>query len=452
MPTEIFSPEIDYETRVLNASTSIYRTISPQASNSVSLSPTSAGNVVEFVIPASVFNFSKSRLNFTLSSVASANISSWINANPLTMINRIVIYDVATNSSWLDCSSFQNYASMTSSIGTPIDSFLTKGYATGLPATSAANASLYPQEDMSKCNDATKNYTSNMAGTVQDMALENPYLGRREYFISALNTAVYLDFSIPFSAFKNTVMALDKQLYNASNTIIQIYFNSTDTFGFGSDAVNAITNPVSLSTTTISNLNVSLCNEGNLLIVGQVIETVMKRGLSLPICYPTCTRQLITGPLYAYQLQLTRGYAQRILAILTSFFSTANIASTLTHARGNVSTYNTYINNVALLAPGGFNCEKGTDYTIANKHYLDKSVIQTQGEYAKTAWVHCDSFIGSRSLTELDQTVIAGLDVSNQSSTWQITANGSSNANYIWATVILGQKVLTLSNSGSVVV
>ena len=456
MPSEIFAPEIDYENRVLNASTSIYRSISPQASGDILLSPSSSVGPSEFVIPASVWNPSKSRLNFTFSHDAVATQASWINANALTMINRIVLYDVSTNGIWLDCSNVNQYASLTSTIGTPLDEFLTKGYSSGLPYANSVNSLKNVSEDIIRCNSDINN-TVSMANTVINVADQNSFTGRLQKYIGTIGGAVNLSLSIPFSAFKMTSLALNRQLYNPSNMVLQIYWNSTDTFMFQSLSMTSIATVASLTSVAvpkISNLSVSLCGEGNLLIVGQVIETVMKRGLSMPIAYPTTTRQTIaSSSQHNYQLQLTRGYGQRILAILSSPFSQVNaLTSQNIHGRGNITTYNTFINNVSLKYPNGFSVLKSEDYYIGNKEQINKSALQTLGEYSVAEWVHSDGFTGDKPLCEMDQTVISGLDVSNQSSTWQINASVTPAIDYTWTTVIVGQKVLTLSNSGSTVV
>lgn len=462
MPTEIFAPEIDYENKVLNASTSIYRSISPQASGNVILSSSSSVGPSEFIIPASVWNPSKSKLNFSFNHALVAAKASWLNANALTMINRIVLYDVSTNGIWLDCSNFNQYASLTSTVGTHIDEFLTKGYTPSLPTTTIALSQTSVQEDISKSN-TLSNLTVAMDGTVIDTSSSNAYMGRRQKYIGGVGAALAVSFSIPFSAFNFTSLALNKQLYNPSNMVLQIYWNSTDSFIFQSDSASLLTNSTSLpsvSAPTISNMSVSLCNEGNLLIVGQVIDTVMKKGLSMPIVYPTTTRQTIsTSSSHAYQLQLTRGYGQRILAILSAPFAnaiTALAGSVLTnqnvHGQGLLSSYNTFINNVALKYPNGFNVLKSEDYYIGNKEQIVDSALQTYGNYKDCEWVHSDNFVGDKPLCKLDQNIISGLDVSNQSSTWQIQATLTAPIDYTWVTVILGQKVLTLSNSGSVVV
>lgn len=455
MPTEIFASEIDYETRILNASTAIVRTISPQGANSVLLSQTSNVGPVEFIIPASCFCPAKSRLNFSFNHAAVAAKSSWMNANALTTINRIVMYDQSTNAQWLDVSSLHEYASLSSTIGTPLTDFLTKGYSSATPATTLATAQLNTTEDITKVNSAT-NFTVAMDGTALDAGAGNQFMGRRQRYIGAVGGALALDFSIPFSAFKMTALALNKILYNPSNLVLQVYFNSTDTFLFQSDANNAITNPTSLpavSAPTIANLSVSLCNEGSLSIVGQLIETVMKRGISLPIAYPTTTRNSIAASSqHSFVNQLTRGYGQRILHILTAPFSNVALVGSCVHGRGALTFVNDFINNVALKYPNGYNILRSQDYTINIKETAKRSALQTLTTYADVEWLLLDSFVGDVPFCEVDQTVIAGLDCSNQSSSWQLQATLSAATAYTWVSCIIGQKVLSISNQGSVVV
>jgi len=452
MTTEIFSKELDYSTKILNASTSVYRDISTQASGDVVLSSTSSVGPSEFIIPSSVLNLSKSRLNFTFSHNAVADKSSWCEANLLSMISRVVCYDSSSSAVLLDVSNFEKYCALTTPVGTKLDDFLTKSVSSANPAITIAAAQLRTCEDIQKVN-ATSNYGVDMAGAAVDLNVENKNLGRRQKLIGGIAAAFAVDVSIPLSAFKFTALALDKQIYCPSNLVLQIYFNPVDNFLFQTESVTSTATVSSLpvaANPSISNLKLAICNEGNLSVVGQVIETVMKKGLSFPIGYPTTTRQSIAiSSAHAYQLQLTRGYGQRILGIVTAPFSTVGIHTANVHARGLVTHYNTYINNISIKYPNGFDCTKSTDYMIGNKEQLKDSAVQTLGTYAAAEWLHSDGFTGDSPLCRMDPGVISGLDVSNQSSTWSIQADLSANAAYTWVTAIIGQKVLTFSSQGS---
>ena len=141
-----------------------------------------------------------------------------------------------------------------------------------------------------------------------------------------------------------------------------------------------------------------------------------------------------------------------LLAIISAPFSAAADDNNINvHNRGTLTTYNTFLNNVPILSTAGFDASKNQDYMIANREYLKGSVIQTTGEYALGEWVHIDSFFGQKPLKDVDQHEIDGLSVLGQSSTWQIQANLSGATAYNWVSIIAGQKVLTISNQGSLI-
>ena len=99
----------------------------------------------------------------------------------------------------------------------------------------------------------------------------------------------------------------------------------------------------------------------------------MTSGISLPIAYPTVTRQTIGAvSSHSYQLSLTRGYGNRILAVITApFHTTTSLNTANVHSRSTLSTYNTFLNNVAIKAQSGFDATKSGDFIIGNREYLD---------------------------------------------------------------------------------
>jgi hypothetical protein len=454
--SESISPELNYSPVVNNHSTVIYRKVSPQGASTVTLSTSASVGPTEIIIAPSVFNPNKSRLNFTLNIAAqAAGKAAWINANLLTALSRVVVYDSATNAVLLDASNFEKYASLVTPASTSFQEFSTKAAQQVVTSqvVSTSTAAI-PFEDIGKCNSLT-NYTMD-GGTLGDVAGTNAYLSRRQMWVSAVATACAVDFSLPFSAFAHTFLSVNKNVYSPSNMVLQLYWNSTDNFAWFSDAIGTPqTGALSLTgTTTISNIALQLANEGNLAIVSQVINKVMTSGITLPFAYPTITRQALSASTsHSYQLQLTKGYGQRILAIISAPFNVGTLVNLKNeHERDVLTTYNTFLNNVALKYPNGFDCTKGEDFYYGNREYFKGSAIQTIGEYVKAEWFHCDSFFGEKPLYALDDTQIDGLDVGTQSSTWSILANQSGGGvAYTWITAIIGQKVASFTSSGVMV-
>lgn len=460
---EQISQELQYAPVVNNHSTVAFRKISPQGvSTQIALSAAGSVGPTEFIIPPSVFNPAKSRLNFQVELPdpgASVN-ANWIDANALSHISRVVLYDSATNAVWLDCSNFEKYAAMVGPAGTAYDDFKTKPTSytsTGpqiLPNTSALS-SPFGFEDIQKSNSLVNvtHLNTAAAGT----SGFNSFEGRRYLLVGADSEKSFYNVSLPLHAFKLTALALDKNLYNPANLVLQVYWNATDNFAWSS---GSITNPTAATvssigaTAYINNVALQLANEQNLSIVSKITQQVMSSGISLPIAYPTTTRQQIaSSSAHSYQLNLTKGYGQRILALITAPFSVGSTAVNAknSHIRGTLTTYNTFMNNIATKYQAGYDCRLGEDYFYGNREYLEKSVIQNNGEYITAEWVHIDSYFGERPLHTVDQTVVDGYDVGMTASAWQIQATLSSDAQATWITAIIGQKVLTLSSQGSMV-
>jgi hypothetical protein len=469
--SEKISTELNYSPVVSNHSTVLYRKISPQGSSTaIPLSATSSIGPVEIVVPPSVWNPSRSKLNFQIELEApGANLFNYLNANGLTALSRVVVYDAASGAVWCDVSNFEKYAGIVPH-ATHIDEFLTKGGQNVLVGAAAganpgdatngvkslANTSAVstarPSEDIVKCN-----ATANSSFTLTDLGSAttgvNPILGRRQMYSNSIaNDAGFIDFSIPFSAFKFTALALDKMIYNPAQTVIQLYFSPTDNFVW--KASNAMANIASVANALLNNVSITCANEGNLAIVSQVINKVMTSGLSLPIAYPSVSRIQLTSSAHSYTVQLTRAYGSRILGIITVPY---NAGATLNlrndHAiPTNLTTFNTFMNGVALKYPNGFDVRLCEDWKFNVEPFLKNTAVQNIGEFRLAEYAFIDSFFGDKPLCEVDQTEIDGLAVTEAASTWQIQADFGGNATTInYVTIILGQKTLSLSSSGSLV-
>lgn len=463
--TEKIAYELNYSPVIYNHSTPVFRTVQPQNSATVVLSNAATSGPVEFVIPPSVFSFAKSRLNFDLNIPLTAARANYINANLLTTISRVVVYCQNTNAQLLDISSFEKYASMISSAGTSLTEFLTKSFDTSNPSAGGTNPSPQAVEDIGKLVTTAANFVLDgnvVAGTTStNIIAQGGETQRRQFYIggtaAGAGAATNLRVSLPLSAFKFTVLASEKLLYSPAGIILQIYFNSTNNFGFVGSAIdNVLTDEGTLpaATCTITNQSLTLCNEGNLQIVSSVIDRVMKEGLSMPIAYPSITRVTnVAATSVSTYIPLTKAYGNRILGMVSSIFFNGNFSKSNARGRWDLTQYNSFLNNVAILSQAGFTTNNGRseDYILANKDFFKGSVLQTQGEYRTAEWVHIDSFKGRLPLHEWDQHEVDGLDVGMATATYSQTFNFTAGVNAVFITAILGQKQMTLSNQGIMV-
>lgn len=459
MSTEVFAPEITFETKVNNHSSIQYRNVAPQATNTVTLSSAAITGPSEFIISPAVCNLAKSRLNLTLQIPAVAGAYIFLNANFWSVIGRMVVYDSATNAVLLDCSNFEKFAALTIPAGTHIDDFLTKSVGTGeyIQSTTDGTQAYYPYEDIFK-NGAI---AQNIDGSGSDLKAINP-MSSRQNFVgqTALNTAMFVTLSLPFSSLKSTVLGLDKMIYSPTNLVVSIYWNSGQNFAFTSTSSTAIVNAggtLLAVNPIVSKLSLSLACESNLTLISQIITDTMNGGFEFMLPYPTTIRTNISSAAnHSYTLQLTRAYGNKILAILTApFQSGASLANE--HPIGDSNQqliyrlYNTFLNNVSIKSPSGFNVETGEPWTYGNSMYLKGSVIQTSAEYYLCEFVHIDSWFGEKPFYSIDYTQVDGLDVGAASSTWMwnSVARTGTTPTTNWISVIIGQKTLKLTSMGA---
>lgn len=487
-----FGREIDYGSDVAQHSDIIYRYLYPQNSSVVTLTSGGVSGPTSIVVPPACTNFGRSSLNFQLVLQGQGSGTyTFVNANTTTIINRIRLFDQFSNSIWLDLSSVNQVMSMLVPSCTKIETFLTKSFYTGELGSTASLSALYAVEDISRFMDipaftsatasaggtqaggaipfATYTAPTNYVGSGTNSSLDlfgfNPYTARKQFYIdtaaAATSSSNYLDVNIPLDAFKLTVLSYDKLLWNASNLQMDIWWNPLDAFAFSSQSkTDPSSTPKSLTYATsacqIQNIALVLANENNLQIVAKVIENITQSGLRVEIPWPTATKNTISSQgSHSYQIALSTAYGNSLLAIITAPFQPTNSGSSApyanTHQRGNLSTYNTFINNISIANPSYYNVLNTQDYMVGNRKFLRGSTVQTLGEYVQSEWIHVDSWFGTKPLYSLTGEEIDGLDLRRQNSVFQWQSTLSTATSYTWLSLLVGQKTLQLSSQGSMV-
>jgi hypothetical protein len=457
---EVIDESLDYSVKNYNHSTLHMRNIAPQSSADITLSGASVSGPTQFVVSSSVFNPAKSRLTFNVAgTLTTASKTAFLQGNTLSLINRIVCYDMNTSAIMADINNVGEIYNMLTPATTVAEELRHKsgGVSIGNAATQAAAntlADLKPQEDIKKCA------ATNVNGANTDIAGDNDFFQVQQLIPAAAGGSVAYGarVSIPFSAFKHSFFAIDKMVYNPSNIAIDVYWEGYNKSVFEGDAAaTPATNVAVVASSVVSKAQINLCTEGNVNVASQVIQKVMSSGLSLPIGYISGIRQVGAGTSQSLTLPLTAAYGKKILYVATAFFdpaATANLSKIHSKYAGggatnDLSTYNTFINGVPILAPAGFNGLTSEDYLIANKQYLEGSCIQTINDYAYQ-WLHIDNFARTK-LCELDTAHVDGLDVLSQQANWQIQYTFATGAAYQHYIAVVGQKTLSITSQGALV-
>lgn len=449
---------LDYTVKDHTHPTLHFRNVAPQTSGDVTLSASSTSGPTSFIISSSVFNPSKSRLNFEINLPAgTSNEFNFVQSNLLKAISRITVYDQNTSAILADINNCGNTYSIINPIATTFDEFVHKSQP-AVAGTSQATARLIPYEDMGKVNIAAgANYLANV-----DVGATNPFFQIRNVIAgtnagSVLNATV-LQCSIPFSAFKHSFFALDKFIYSSSNLQIDVYWAGFSTFAWKGTSLTDLTAgvlPVASCTLTGSQNLVQLCTEGNVSLASQVIQKTMSSGISMPVGYVSSAKfGGLSGTSQSFTIPLTAAYGKRLLyTAFAPFNATETLSTSNNHSRNGVTAstavltqYNTFINSVPILAPGGFDiANRGDDYILANKQYLEGSVIQNVYDYTYN-WVHIDNYARAP-VCHIDMTQVDGLDLVSQQANYQFQGTTTSTT-LNWYLAIVGQKTLSISSQG----
>jgi hypothetical protein len=435
---QIVSPQLDYASKVFNHPSPLYVKITPQSgTTSPVLSLNSVGSLSEFQIPAKCINLSNSYLSFNLNFPTGGTSNfTFLQANLGATINRIVLSTVGSNVVLADISNVGNYLEAVSSHSTKLSDILAKSSGAGLVFDTDATTSLTtcqrtPVEDIVRSNTANNYIGQIYTGTGGGDDTGVAYTSVKHLYTSAsANTVTAISVRLPLSAFRNSIMAIDKDLYFAGETLnLAIYWEAVQKYAFiGTSASNPSTGQAVFPTVaTMDSLALYVSCEQNIAITSGIVERVMKQGLTMPIPLVWSSKQAIaTSTAHSITLNITRSHGNKLLFVAWAPYHTTETSNTCkAHTTYLHSTYQTLLNQVPILNNAGHDVTKGEHY-YANKENLADSGIQNLISYNNN-FTHFDNFTGM-SLPSLGDnlTTYNGIDLTQETQQWQLNATTSS--------------------------
>jgi hypothetical protein len=258
---------------------------------------------------------------------------------------------------------------------------------------------------------------------------------------TAINTGVTYNVQFPLHLLKNTVFAIDKDLYFGATTYMKVYFGPMSKIGYLSDS-NA--NPsagtkisfagLAGATTTITGMQLMLAVESNQDLRTMIINKVMTSGLSYMIPYVQAFKNSNAGVGTSQNvtIQLDQGNGRTLMKVyhapynseenfdLAYDHSNAIIQGGASATSQKVFTYYTQLNGKRIqdltldcTASGPF-----TDY-MSHRRMLRGSILANLNVYQYN-WFHCDDFCSFDN--KYDQNnggeLIAGIPMSVAPLTW----------------------------------
>ena len=200
----------------------------------------------QFELPNNVINLSKSKLCFDVNIATSGNgVCNNIHGNALSLIDRITLTS-RSGTILADIPNCHIFGNMVSAVNTKLSDLISRtpintatmtmgGHAT--VATALGYSQLTPVSDIVRCN-GTANYQVTAAG---GLLAFTPNTEPVVFYTGAADKSNSLTYQIELSAFKDTLMELNKNIYFDNNLLLTINWNSGTKFSFTTTTTAAIT-------------------------------------------------------------------------------------------------------------------------------------------------------------------------------------------------------------------
>lgn len=473
IPTE-YTSELDYETSKLVHSNARWTTIQSQNSSAFSFGAThtSGSGLFELVIPTSVLNLSKSRIQFSVTSTVATDFQVFA-TNPGQYISRVSLSSLS-GTLLCDINNFNKFAHMTLPMSTTkqeLDSYpqgaTSQGFVyTGAIATAnlpktLAVAKVYTRGALSRSDLPMGAVTvTTLTNIVADLArhpVQHNGISSFAYDTAASANFLYFDVSLG-ELFKHSILALDKLMYFGESLSLQIYFDAPQSYLFASTlpTTNLSTNAGgAFSAGSITAPILQVYNEMNMDLATYVQRKVMNEGIELPFSYVYGSRTAVASSTnQTIQQTINSSLGSSLLFICASPFQTSDVKAAwvsndiVAVARNavtstNLTTYNTFIDSIPVSSPSGWNVLSAEHYRANQESFINGCAPQSLQEY-NLFFTHVDNFTGL-SLANLakNQTQINGMSLGASriwSAQWTYDTAIARNWHVFWAV----QRVLSI--------
>jgi len=400
---------------------------------------TSASQMLEWKLPTSVYNLSKSYISYSATSAAggAANFD-WQDADVINIAQN-VYFGTGAGVPLCDLNYANNMSKVSLKKDTKFEDYINND----------------PQYSVFPSNQATIQNLRNVKvspgdGNIYNAPETDTYDSIEAYIepkytlvSSAVNTALDRFRKLYLSDFKNTVLEIDKDLYfGDQQMLLRITTPPTTTkMGWvGTSETVPDTAAAAGPTVTLNNLYLYLAVERNDDIIKGVTESYKNGSLKVQTPYTIAFRNATAGGNANIQIQLNESYGRKLQQVVHTVFNGQEALNTQydcnNYGGTKISSYQTYINSqplqdalISCLTANTANVGKDVlqDWDLNNR-FCRGTVMLNSGVY-QLNWFHCDSFIDSDSKTMVPkENINDGIDMKAVGQLlWQIQATTTGN-------------------------
>ena len=262
----------------------------------------------------------------------------------------------------------------------------------------------------------------------------------RQCVFSPANTAFSCSYQLNLGeVFHHTLFANSQDLYFNENVIFTLTFGCAQSFGW---LATTTTSPVNYTAildkaVTVNNLALYVSIQTNPECINLITHKVNSTGLEIVTPYIYLQKYTNSGASTNLQQRFNRSMGSNLLRTYFSVFSTkaqSNCILDNSNVGGTrVSTYYSAVNSLRLQE---FSPTVGlSEDWMLNQSLLNRSAVLSINQY-RYQWVHIDSWTnGNNPICETDDTVIGGLDLTDEKTyTINATVDGG-RLSYLYAIV-----------------
>lgn len=486
----IKTPELTYTIhKVVHGNPRWTRITSQNATDFTTTSLTTSSGLYELIIPSSVFNLSKSRLNFTVSFnpadtayvTTSLNAGSFINRVSLSTLSGTLLCDISNYSkiaqmilpmstSQADLSTY-NQGLPTSTVDGVVSTHCIPTSTSVALATTAAKLTPFGALTRSDIG-----FTALAGGGIPNIIGDrtrhpHQYLGLRQMGYNTtvgatVMSAVTFDVALG-ELFKHTLMSVDKLLYFGGESLsLQLYYEQPSNFSVYTTTVPPTSDLVvgggayvtAGHSIVFSSPTLYLRQEQNLEQARQVMERCNSKGLELPFSYLYGSKQVFT----ASSQQTIQQTINSSLGMSLLFVGSAPFDSTDSGAGFNsnaitpilrnaitatqLNSYNSFIDSIPISSAGGYNVLEGDHYRANSDNFEGSASPLSITEYNYN-FTHIDSFVGMplHKLATEGQCMENGMSL-GANRVWSLQANFAASIAKVWYIVWAVQRLLIIKD------
>lgn len=345
------------------------------------------GSMFSFQLIPNVINLSKSRLSFTLNVPAQgATNYSWLNVNGLKFFQRIFAKP-QEGSPVVDVNYLDRYMD---AISRKVHKFADVAtYDSPIPYAANPNGTMFE----GLIPNATSTALVRLDNTNSVKVTESKYVMSS---VTA-DTALKLDVSIPLSAFKDTLFAVDHDLYwKGSNFTIEFTLNALGAYCWmGTSATNPSTGAAALAVTagaSITNVRMDVAIQQNPDISKGIKETCLSaQGLTLKVPYVYNTQQSNAAGGNNLQAFWNEGQGSHVKKVYWAAYPTTPATPNLIYDKSNlagvkISDFQTQINGMSVQQQP-YIPANGDDFKFIRERLIGSDILSLNEYLYNWCWV-----------------------------------------------------------------